>query len=1031
MPGPTPRTRSMPTVAPRRSKRRRAVSALDVLLGAVTFVAINIYALNALSGARLDLTDSQRFTLSQGTLDVIQAIEDPVHLTLYLSRTVATQVPVINRHRQQVQELLERYVRHGQGRIKLELIDPEPLSDAEQQAEREGLQAVPLGPETELYFGLVGTNTTDGREVIPLFSLERRPFLEYDLTRLLYKLTDPAKPVIGLLTGHRMHADASALMRLAGQAPEPWAIVGLIEDRFELKVLDPSALRIGGEIDVLLIIHPVALDTPALYAIDQFVLRRGRAIVFVDPHSEMAAAANEAGRGRAAPIGTRSSLDPLFKAWGFSLEPGRVVGDLANARKVRSGYDGGGKIVPYLPWLRLDAAHQNAGDVVTARLGPLVIASAGSLVPRPGASTQFTPLVSTSPESMTFDANDVRVAPEPERLIARFEPKGEPHVVAARVTGSVASAFPAGPPRLADNGGALGEHRADSARPINIVVVSDTDMLVDQLWQRREKTGGQSVAVPTAANGMLLINALEHLAGTDALIGLRSRSDFSRPFLLIEALRKQAQGKYLKREQALKAKLNETRTALAKLEASTPAAAGALLSPEQRAAVARARAEIRRMRKALQHVRHRLREDIERLETVLKFVNIGLVPITIALLAPAIAGLRRRRYAAGTGPSSRGAPLLGTARTGPVPVAAALLAIALATWAFTQREERVEATVLPPRLFPNLIDEVNEVARVRIQSPSATLSIVKTAQGWEVPERAGYPVKFETVKRAVVGTARLAPIARRTARPELHHKLHLEVPQEGGKGVVLTFDDKEDTTLASVVIGKTRASGSTFTPNSHYVRKVGENQTWLARGRVEVWDRVDSWLDRDLPAISQRRVQAVRTEKPGGEVIELTRASPDAERFESPNVLSISPQALMERRTSLTPGTQVLRDEVAQRLASALEFLSFEDVALVESTTGISGTRAEFTTFDGLVLTLQTVRVRGIDWVRFNARFEPGAVALERLSAAERAGLRTVEAAQAEARSINQRYHRWLYRLPEHKATVLHTPRRKLVVTVD
>ena len=647
---------------------RGVLSVVGLILAAISFLAVNVASNNALNSARLDLTQDRLFTLSDGSRNIIAALEEPITLRFYFSETTANAIPQIKTYGQRVRELIEEYVTLSGGRIRLEVIDPEPFTEAEDDAVRAGLQAVPLGAGVSLYFGLVGTNTVDDQQVVPFFSQEKEQFLEYDLTRIVYNLTDPAKPVVGLITAHQMNADVSPLMRVGGGGPQPWAITETIRETFTLRTVDRGAEAIDEDIDVLLIAHPAGLPDTLLYAIDQFVLRGGKALVYVDPFSEVAAAFGRQ-RGGGPDV---SDLGPLLAAWGVALEEDRIVGDWAAAQQVDAGTPGRPRVMRYLPWLQVDAPNYDTGDVVMGELGPVAIATAGSIVRLSDGTTGVTPLITSSTQAMLYEADDVRFGPNPQALIENFKPAGDSFVLAARITGNVVSAFPDGPPAPAEEGAenaaadeaetpadetaadqpANGgeeplKHLSESQQPINVILVADSDLLYDQFWLRRQGFLGQQLVIPIASNADMAVNALDNLAGSSDLISLRSRGKSARPFVVVEDLRRAAEQTFLAEERELRAKLEAKQQEINELEGSADAGGGALLTAEQQRTITEAREEILETRRQLRDVQHNLNKDIENLEARLKFANIGLIPIAIGIGALVLAGLRiqRRRRA--------------------------------------------------------------------------------------------------------------------------------------------------------------------------------------------------------------------------------------------------------------------------------------------------------------------------------------------------------------------------------------------------
>ena len=638
--------------------QRSLLSGAGLIMAAILFVALNVLGERWLAGARIDLTQARLYTLSEGSRNVLRAIPETITLKLYFSKKVANDLPQVMTYAQRVRELLEEFRRLSNGRIRLVEIDPEPFTEAEDEAVRAGLQGVPLGAGDQLYFGLVGTNMLDDQQVVSFFQQEKEQFLEYDLTRLVHVLSDPKKPTIGLITGHQMNAEVSPMMQVGGNNP-PWPIVTQIRGAFDLKVIDLGRAEVPQGIDVLLLAHPPALSPQMQYAIDQYVLAGGKALIYVDPFSEVAQAFGQQrgmmGAGGGGRAQSESDLPALLQAWGIKLEANRIVGDWKAAQEVNAGGpgQGGTKILRYLPWLDLGPSNINRDDVVTANIGNVNIASAGSLVRLEGATTEVTPLLTSSNQATLFDADLVRFAPNPERLIKDFKATGVNYVLAARVRGKVKSAFPDGPPKPDDKAApgapaapAGKPHLAESASPINVIIVADSDLLFEQFWARTQELLGQRMIVPTAANADMLVNALDNLAGSNDLISLRSRGKSTRPFLVVDAMRRSAEQRFQEEERQLNSKLESSQKRLQELQGRASAGGGALLSTQQAQEIAKAREEILRTRKELRDVQHNLNRDIESLAARVRALNLGAIPLLVTVFAIALAAyrqLRRRR----------------------------------------------------------------------------------------------------------------------------------------------------------------------------------------------------------------------------------------------------------------------------------------------------------------------------------------------------------------------------------------------------
>jgi ABC-type uncharacterized transport system involved in gliding motility auxiliary subunit len=548
-------------------------------------------------------------------------------------------VPYLRTYAARVQEMLEEFEERSGGMISLRVIDPLPFSEDEDQAAGFGLEAISAGDGDPVYFGLAGTNAVDGIETIAFFQPDRESFLEYDLARLAWSLANPERPVIGLVSGLPVTRGFDPQL---GSMREPWIVVNQVSQLFEVRDLGASPQTIDEDVDLLWVVHPKDLGEAALYAIDQFVMRGGKLVAFVDPQADMQAPDPMAGASGALMQSRASDLNRLFEAWGFRSDPSTVVADLAGALMVSTGT---GQPVRHLAMIGIRGAGIDPSDVITAQLESINFGSAGRIVPTGDGPARLTPLVESSDQSMLFSASRLQVLPDPSVLLDEFAPTGERYTLAARIQGALPSAFPEGPPAGVETGT---EHRAASDGEVSMVVVADTDVLADRLWVQVRSLFGQRLATAFADNGALVTNTLDNLAGSVELISVRSRGSFARPFERVEDLRREAETRFRAQEQRLEAELDDTERKLAELQSAREDQDVLLLTPEQEAELLRFQDEKLRIRKALRDVRRDLDASIESLGTTLKIINIGLVPALVALLA-LLASLwrsaRRRREA--------------------------------------------------------------------------------------------------------------------------------------------------------------------------------------------------------------------------------------------------------------------------------------------------------------------------------------------------------------------------------------------------
>ena len=644
----------------------RMMTTTGVVLAFVLLFAVNILASRLLGPARIDLTENRLFTLSEGTRGILTSLDEPVTLRFYLSQRELERVPGIGGYADRVGALLDEYKRLAGGKLTLHVIDPEPFSEEEDRAVGYGLRGVPLGlDEGIFYFGLAGTNSVDDEELIPFFAAEREQFLEYDVTKLVHNLSNPQQKIVGLLSSLPVEGQGPPMQAaMGGMGAQPWMVVDQIRQLFELRSLHPKLDEIPEDIDVLMLVHPQTLPREALYAIDQYVLRGGRVVAFIDPYSETQQDAMAG--GFMSPVASRrSEIDELLSAWGVTLGED-VVADLELSLKVRMEQSGRVLTFDYPVWMNITPQTFDQEDIVTGNLANLGFGTPGYLEPAEGATTTFAPLVTTTPRAAQFTTAQVAaVTTDPRDLLDQYTPQDRAYTVIARVSGKVATAFPDGRPvlELSENEDTSEtaeaddeaesetepkvEHLSESTEDAQIILVADADMLADRFWVVVQEFLGSRIAIPSAANGTLVVNALDNLTGSGDLISVRNRGTFTRPFTRVVALKQQAERAFRAKEQELIAQLEETERRLVELEEGNQGNDALILTDAQRDELVRFRQERVRIGKELREVRRQLRADIEALESWLKFANIGLVPILIGLtgLVAGLLQLRRRRTA--------------------------------------------------------------------------------------------------------------------------------------------------------------------------------------------------------------------------------------------------------------------------------------------------------------------------------------------------------------------------------------------------
>ncbi|OUR87223.1 hypothetical protein A9Q81_26305 [Gammaproteobacteria bacterium 42_54_T18] len=634
-------------------KSNRLFSGVGLVVVAGIVLVSTVIFDRLFTNARIDLTENNLYTLSEGSRNVVAGLERPVDLFFFFSKTATKDALAWRNYAKQVRELLEEFELASEGNVRLHVIDPEPFSEEEDQAAEYGLEAVNLAVGADpVYFGMAvisGDRDEQSKEVVPFFQPDRQELLEYDIARMMYQASRVKKPKVGLISNLEINGGFDMMRR----APkEPWFVMKQLGQLFEISELRDDVQDIDADIDLLVVVHPKDLPLTTLFAIDQFVLRGGRLLVFVDPFSERdPMGAQQPGADLS------STLPKLFDAWGVVFDTTHFIGDYQLALQVSS--EQGQAPFKHLAILQLTDANHGEKDITTGQLESLNFSSAGYLSPAEGATTTFKPLLLSSEYAMPLSVAKIATGKDPKDLAKGFNPTGEQYVLAARISGAVKSAFPDGVPVDEGDGGteAAGdankgesdnnapnkEYLTESTNDIQVMVVADSDLLTDRLWVRVQAYFGQSIAQPFADNGSFFVNSVDALSGSSDLISIRSRGRFIRPFTVVQEMRHQAEAAFREKEEQLQQQLVSAEQKLVALQNQRDDSGNMLtLSPEQEAELTKFQDQKLTIRKQLREVQHQLNQDIDNLDMWLKVINIALVPALLTLFAMGFAMYRRR-----------------------------------------------------------------------------------------------------------------------------------------------------------------------------------------------------------------------------------------------------------------------------------------------------------------------------------------------------------------------------------------------------
>lgn len=621
-------------------RHRTFLSGFGLAVLAVFFLLVTV-GLDRLPSVHVDLSDQKLHTLSDGAKKIIQNIQEPIHLQYFFSDKTSRAFPEIRNYAKRVQEKLTNFSKNSRGKIQLTVIDPEPFSEAEDKATQFGLQGVPISAAGDaLYHGLVATNSLDGQEVIPFFMPDKEELLEYQIASILYKLDHPQKPILGILTTLSLFGEVNPQ---TGQPTRPLTILEQLSEQFEIRYLDANVKAIDKDISTLLVIQPNDLSSEALYAIDQLAMRGGKICMLVDPFSEAKQTNPAIPQNALIQKDSAGVLQSLLTAWGVSFSQNKIVADQPYALSIRM--PGAAMPVKHVAILGYQKNQFNKQDPIIANLNNLNISTAGVLKSIEKKSVQFTPLVQSSQDAMLIEKERFNVIRDPSLLMLGYKPSGERYTLAARVDGFVQTAFMHGAP-----GGEAqvkaqpnGKHLDKAVLAFHAVIVSDTDLLLDRMWIFYQDFFGQKISSVIANNSDFVMNTLAHLSGSDALISIRGRGRFARPFLRLNALQSAAERVFKNKERDLKQRLEEAEFKLTELQRARENTQSLTLTPEQTQTLQAFLRDKMQIRKELRSVQHGLNQSVEKLGTILKIINIGLMPVLVSIVALLVAWFRIKR----------------------------------------------------------------------------------------------------------------------------------------------------------------------------------------------------------------------------------------------------------------------------------------------------------------------------------------------------------------------------------------------------
>jgi ABC-type uncharacterized transport system involved in gliding motility auxiliary subunit len=596
---------------------------ISVVSTILLFLSFNFIINKVNFNIGIDFTSTKTFTLSKGTKNVLTNIEEPLKIEFIYSRSLSKNIPIIQNYATQIEGLLNRYESLAKGKIDFQIIEPEPYSDQEDYVERYGVQGFPVGLEgSNIYFGLIATNTTDDLEIIPFFDPSKGGSLEKQLTDIVYKLNRVEKPTIGLLT------------QVETKSPNPniplqgeYIIFEQLENYYDIEYLSPTA-EIFENIDLLVVYHPAEISENTEYAIEQFILRGGKTLIFVDPYFEKDDYTDKT-----------STLNNVLKTLNINYVD-RVILDGTQATRLQTQQNISDstslQTLLKLNWPEVRTDFINQQEDISNGLSLVRLISPGGLMKLEEESqTTYSSILSSSELTMDLSIQEVQ---DPIELINNFNPTGIIYDFAVKVGGMAQSNF--------DNfEGKYSDHISQSQENINVIVFSDADFIRGPYWARVQKFLNSTVIEESSDNGTLVSNIMDVMTGFDDFIDLRNKETPFRPFTVVQKLQAEAEKQYLGQEQELQQKLDLTLQEIKNLSGGRDNE-NVQLSETQMEELALFQLEVERTRKELREVRRNLNKDIDALANKINVLNTFLIPILLIILmffVPYQLGIRKRK----------------------------------------------------------------------------------------------------------------------------------------------------------------------------------------------------------------------------------------------------------------------------------------------------------------------------------------------------------------------------------------------------
>jgi ABC-type uncharacterized transport system involved in gliding motility auxiliary subunit len=623
-------------------------SAAGVVIMAAILIGLNV--ITAPVHERIDLTKEKAYTLSAGTKAILAKLDTPVKVRFYCTQAenANTYSVYMKSYAKKVEDLLTEYKQAGHGKLVIEKYDPQPDSDAEQSARLDGLEPQNMPDGEPFYLGLA-VSQLDAKEAIPFLSPDRERELEYDISRAISRVVTPEKPVIGIMSSLPVFGEEpNPMMQQMGQQQQPqpeWALITELKSDFTVKRVEMSASKIDDSIKLMLVIHPKDISDAAQYAIDQFVMRGGKLIAFLDTSSLLDSRNQNPMMGQMPSGG--SSLDKLIKAWGLQFDTGKVVADRNFSMNLSQQEGDTSQLRPV--WLSMTTEGINSNDIATAELESIMYFAGGAFTGTPAPGLTETVLLHSTTDSQLVDG---MLANFPgEKILQDFKPSGTAYALAVRLSGKFKTAFPEGNPEAKKDEAKDNQKKPDvslkeTTGDNTVVLVGDADMIYDGFSIRR--VNSPFGVITSAINGNLSFaqNLVEQLSGDNNLIAVRSRAVLAHPFTRLRKLQAEADARLMDKAKEYQDSRDKTVARLRELQQQKSPNQRYIESPEQKAEIESLNKTEAKINGDLKSVQKELRKDVNSLQHKAEVINIAAMPLLVIFTGVGLAVFKRKRNSA-------------------------------------------------------------------------------------------------------------------------------------------------------------------------------------------------------------------------------------------------------------------------------------------------------------------------------------------------------------------------------------------------